>query len=131
MKMIIKGRGEGKTTEFIKMSAETGCRIVCISMMECHRVLKVAKEMGYHIPKPEPFHNLLHGFSGRGERLSGYLIDNLDLCLQQLTPIPIMAVSLSVPPYRNINWLPIPEKDMVLDVYEVLRQCGKDGRTLQ
>jgi len=52
MKIIYKPRQSGKTLEAIKMSAETGCRIVCHSKEECNRVFYMAQEMGLSIPFP-------------------------------------------------------------------------------
>mgnify|MGYP001012134399 FL=1 len=52
MKIIYKPRQSGKTLEVIKMSAETGYRIVCHSQSECSRVFHVAQEMGLNIPFP-------------------------------------------------------------------------------
>jgi len=52
MKVIYKPRQSGKTLEAIKMSAETGSRIVCHSKEECNRVFYMAQEMGINIPFP-------------------------------------------------------------------------------
>lgn len=51
MKIIYKGRGEGKTTELVKLSASTNTHILCI---DTRRICSVAKELGVKIPSPIP-----------------------------------------------------------------------------
>ena len=58
MNIIYKSRGEGKTTELVKLSASTGTPIVS---MNARHINHIAKELGLTIPKPvaindyEPF----------------------------------------------------------------------------
>lgn len=52
MKLICKNRGMGKTYDLIKMSAETGYRIVVHSDFLCRVVSEKAKEMNLDIPSP-------------------------------------------------------------------------------
>ena len=49
MKIIYKGRGEGKTTELVKLSASTNTHILC---MNPRHICSVAKELGISIPTP-------------------------------------------------------------------------------
>lgn len=50
MKKIIKFRGQGKTTDLIKMSAETGYRIVTFG--DTRYIIEMANKMGLEIPNP-------------------------------------------------------------------------------
>lgn len=49
MNIIYKSRGEGKTTELVKLSASTNTHILC---MDTRRICSVAKELGISIPTP-------------------------------------------------------------------------------
>lgn len=50
MKKIIKFRGQGKTADLIKMSAETGYRIIALS--DTRYIVDMSKQMGVEIPQP-------------------------------------------------------------------------------
>jgi hypothetical protein len=52
MKIISKNRGEGKTTELIKLSAETGYRIVVHDDHLVKIISEKAKEMNLEVPFP-------------------------------------------------------------------------------
>jgi hypothetical protein len=57
---------------------------------------QMAFDMGLDIPMPltwDEFAN--HRYHGRG--IKGFVIDNLDLCIQQMTHVPVRAVSVTVP----------------------------------
>lgn len=49
MKIIYKSRGEGKTTELVKMSASTGIPILCKNI---RYIIDIANELGLNIPEP-------------------------------------------------------------------------------
>lgn len=52
-KFIIKKKGEGKTTELIKIAAEQGLYIVCLDRERAINIFNVAKQMGCpNIPFP-------------------------------------------------------------------------------
>lgn len=59
MKIIMRGRRNGKTTELIKMSAENGGYIVCRSHNAASMIKKQSKEMGLKIPYPITYAELL------------------------------------------------------------------------
>lgn len=81
MKMILKGRGEGKTTELVKLSAETGYPIVTHSVGHNEVIKTRAKELKINIPKPIHFKQL---DSLRGMHISGVLVDDADMLLSSL-----------------------------------------------
>lgn len=61
MEIIIKKPREGKTTELIKKCAEHGGYIVSATQMRAKETFKMAKKMGYKIPFPLTFAELLQG----------------------------------------------------------------------
>ena len=50
--IIIGGRGAGKTTELIRMSAENNIYIVCLDRQRALHIASAAREMGLTIPFP-------------------------------------------------------------------------------
>lgn len=52
MDIIIKGRGHGKTTDLIRMSAESKSPIVTGNLPHAKAIEDKAKHMGLDIPKP-------------------------------------------------------------------------------
>lgn len=93
MEKIIIKRGGGKTVNLIKMSAQTGDYIICHNIHEANRIQKVARDLGYDIPLPITYHEFLNG--NYGKRISGFLIDNIEMFLQGLSDVPIKAISLN------------------------------------
>lgn len=95
MKVIADDRQTGKTTELIKMSAETGFYIVCHSRREAGRVFRVAIESDLVIPFPKTHREFLaHQYYSPG--IKGFLIDNLDLLVLSLTDVLVEAVTITV-----------------------------------
>lgn len=78
MKQWIMPRGAGKTTALINESANTGQTIVAPTSHGAAYVETMARGMGKSIPTPISATRL---FSGGVPMGSGYLIDELDLCL--------------------------------------------------
>ena len=50
--IIIGGRGSGRTTELIRMSAENNIYIVCLDRRRALNIAAMAREMGLIIPFP-------------------------------------------------------------------------------
>ena len=84
MEIIYKGRGQGKTTELIKRSAETGTYIVVPNRSHALNIVGQAQEMGYdNIPFPITIEEVLrHGF--RGTYIKKVLVDDVDLIIRYL-----------------------------------------------
>ena len=82
MKIIIKGRKMGKTNELIQRAIETGAVIVTHCFAEQRRIEERLSELPFpYLSKVMTFADFVV-WRGRGlER--PYVIDNLDLCLQQ------------------------------------------------
>ena len=93
MRIIHRGRAQGKTCEAIKHSAQTGSYIVCANMKECDRVFRQAGQMGLSIQFPITFSEFIERcYYSAG--IKGFVIDNADALLQSLTPVPIRAITM-------------------------------------
>jgi hypothetical protein len=84
-------KGSGKTTLLIRKSAETGAYIVCRSHNEASRLQIAAKEIGLSIPLPITYSEFLAGQYAK--HIHGFLIDDLHGLFDQITNIPILAVT--------------------------------------
>lgn len=95
MKKIILPRGKGKTTELIKISAETGCYIVCRSPSEASRIQLTATQIGLRIPFPITYEEFITGqYFGKG--IKGFLIDDLDKLINEISAVvPVYAVTMT------------------------------------
>lgn len=92
MKKIIKNRGEGKTTDLIKISAEKQIPIVVHNRGMIGIIQDKAKRMGLNIPTP--IYALdEHRLSMLG--IEGVLVDEIDLVLQEMLHYNIEALTLS------------------------------------
>lgn len=80
MKFIEGARGSGKTTKLIYKSAELNIPIIAPTTMMCNCIKARASEIGCNIPEPISINKLINIFT----RKEKYLIDELDLCLEQL-----------------------------------------------
>lgn len=79
----------------IRMSAKTGCYIVCSSRREVERIAGMAQVMGLHIPFPMTFREFLdRRYCGSGVR--GFLVDNADQLLAYLSDVPIKAITMTM-----------------------------------
>jgi predicted transport protein len=94
MEKIIMKRGYGKTFQLIKKSALTGDYIVCQNQSEASRIQSEALKLKLNIPFPITYDEFNKG-QYAGHNISGFLIDNIEIFLQQLTNVPINAVSLN------------------------------------
>ncbi len=80
MKTIHRPRGMGKTTDAIKLAAESFSYIVCINREEAMRVNDQAIRMGLSIPHPITMEDLiLKKFHPPG--VKGFVIDNAEFLL--------------------------------------------------
>ena len=94
MKVIVRPRQSGKTMELIKQASESGAYIVTFSMAAADCIFRTAKESGYKIHLPITFRELFSHHYGRYCE-GGWLIDNLDICLQGMTPYEIHTVTFT------------------------------------
>ena len=102
MEIIYKGRGQGKTAELIKRSAETGTYIVVSNRNHALNIVRQAQEMGYdNIPFPITIEEVVrYGF--RGTYIQRVLVDDADLIIQQLLdPVECETITLTKTDWRN------------------------------
>lgn len=76
MKIIAKDRGQGKTTELLKIAEENQYAFVCCNQPEFRRI----KRMDVNIPFLFTFEGL-RNHASRGYRIDGIVIDNVDMCI--------------------------------------------------
>lgn len=93
MKLTIRPRQAGKTTELIKHAAKNGLTIVCMDDREKERVQDQADRLLLVINPPMTFHDFIN--RNYSQRTEGLAIDNADLLLKKLAIAPILAVTMS------------------------------------
>lgn len=91
---IVSGaRRTGRTTAMIRTAAESFAYIVCPDRRQVQHIQRMAQEMGVDILFPITWDDFVNGrYYGRGVR--GFVIDNLDLCIQSMTHVPVLAASV-------------------------------------
>ena len=80
----------GKTTELIKLSADSGAYIVCKDLHDANRIQNYAKLLGYEIPFPITFHEFKNEkyygkCVGYGKIRNGFLNDDIEILLKHTT----------------------------------------------
>lgn len=87
------GRQQGKTTAMIREASEHFAYIVCPDRRQAEYVFRMAQGMGVDIPFPITWGDFVaNRYNPAGVR--GFVIDNLDQCLQSMTRVPIVGASL-------------------------------------
>lgn len=97
MEVIIKPRGDGKTTDLIKMAHKRRGCIVCRTFTEAHRIHNDAWKMGLDIMFPMTYQGFIDK-SYRGVNIKEFYIDDAQALLQQLAPVHIHAIALNRDP---------------------------------
>jgi hypothetical protein len=93
--IIVLKRGGGKTTELIKLCARyKHPLIVCNNKQMCEWTFKHARDMGFDIPMPITYDDLVYN-TYRGQNIDAFFLDNAELFLQSLTSVPIVAIAMS------------------------------------
>lgn len=93
MELILRPRQAGKTTDLIKMCNKNWGYIVCATRQEADRVFRHAHKLKIDIPLPITWEEFLRGTYGHG--CKQFYIDNLDLCIQNHSRLPIRAVTMT------------------------------------
>lgn len=94
MQIIIRPRRAGKTYELVKMAAENNSYIVCPNSTQVRSIADLAREHNFNIPFPLTWQEFVHQ-QYYGKHIDNFVIDNLDMCIQSMTPVEIKAVSLN------------------------------------
>lgn len=96
MRIISRPRGAGKTTDLIKRSAASWLYIVTLNHKEACRIRDQAEKMGLKIPYPLTAEEWrLGAYDGIGVR--GLLLDNAEQLLQQISHVPVEAITMTGP----------------------------------
>ena len=91
MKIILAGRGGGKTYQLLRLSEETGA--VIVTLHDPEQVQRQAEELGLKIPRPITYHQLLHG---QFHQNRGMLFDDVDEFMCNLArDQPVVAIALT------------------------------------
>lgn len=94
MKTIIGKTGTGKTKALIEESAKTRAYIVCPSLGRANDIQKFARELGLDIPLPITYGEFIgRDYSPSG--ISGFLIDDVEMLLQRISMVNVMAISMT------------------------------------
>ena len=92
MKIIVRGRQGGKTTEMIRLAAETHAYIVCTDQRRARQIAQQARDMGLSIPFPLTASEWQkHHYHPPGVR--GIMFDDLDRIIQDLSAVPALAAT--------------------------------------
>jgi hypothetical protein len=96
MKIIAMERQQGKTTELVKMSAQSGDYIVTKDHSTARYTVEIARKLGLNIPFPLTFDEFIRR-EWNGRFVNGFLIDDAELLLLYMLYIekPIHAMTIS------------------------------------
>ncbi len=92
MKIIYKDRGEGKTTDLIKLSAERGGYIVCRNIDEASNIAYMANVLKLNIPHPITYDEFINKRYGE---IKEFYIDNVENLLLYMSRTPIHTITLT------------------------------------
>lgn len=92
MKVIVGGRGSGKTLELIKRASETHGLIVVSNTIRANEIADMAHDLGYEIPHPI---SILLFNRKRGFGYKSILIDDTNDVLQSLLCYKVDTVTFS------------------------------------
>lgn len=94
MKKILKPKGKGKTTELIKLSAETKINIVCTDSKRVLQVQNQAKKLKIDIPHVMSLRDFM--FSKDDNKGKSILLDNADDALEYFCyPAKLGAITMT------------------------------------
>lgn len=95
MKVIARGRAAGKTTDLIKESYETGAYILVHHHSQADAIKRQAEMMGMEsMPYPITLDDLRRNAS-MYHMIKGILIDNAELILRSMIPVPINTITVT------------------------------------
>ncbi len=98
MRLILKGRGKGKTTELLYTSDATRYRIIVPTSHNKEYLWKMAKELDLKIPEPMTCTEYL--LRKRGLHEEGILIDDLEFSLEDILTaffgVPVKCATMNI-----------------------------------
>lgn len=94
MKVITRPRKGGKTTALILEAEKSFSYIVCPNQEHVQNVWNIARHIGANIPQPITFAEFV-AMQYHPKGVKSFMVDDIDRCLQQLTPVQIAAVTIT------------------------------------
>ena len=92
MKVIRKGRGQGKTYDMIKLASENNGYILCSTVRQAQYIYKLSKDMGVDIHFPITYSDLP---LTKGQRIDNILIDNAETFIENAVGKNVSAISIT------------------------------------
>lgn len=94
MKFIARPRKAGKTTELIREAEKSYSHIICPDYRSANIIWAHALELGVVIPYPITWDEFKTGkYYGAG--IDSFMIDDADIILQNMSPLPIKAITVT------------------------------------
>ena len=92
MKVIRKGRGQGKTYDMIKFASENKGYILCSTAQQAQHIYNISKDMGVDIHFPITYSDLP---LTKGQRVDNILIDNAETFIETMAGNKVSAISIT------------------------------------
>lgn len=92
MKVICKGRGQGKTYDMIKLASENEGYILCSTARQARCIYDLSKDMGLDIHFPITYADLP---LTKGQRIDSVLIDNAEDFIEMAVGKKVSAISIT------------------------------------
>ena len=92
MKVIRKGRGQGKTYDMIKLASENKGYILCSTVRQAQHIYNISKDMGMDIH----FHITYSDLPlTKGQQIDNILIDNAEDFIEKSVGKKVSAISIT------------------------------------
>jgi hypothetical protein len=92
MKVIYKGRGQGKTYDMIKFASENNGYILCRTFQQAQHIYELSKDMGLSIHFPITYSDLP---LTKGQQIDNVLIDNAEALIEFAVGKKVSAISIT------------------------------------
>ena len=92
MKVIYKGRGQGKTNDMIKLASENKGYILCSTFQQAQYIYDLSKDMGLSIHFPITYSEMP---LTKGQRIDSILIDNAEDFIETAVGKKVSAISIT------------------------------------
>lgn len=92
MKVIYKGRGQGKTYDMIKLASENKGYILCSTIQQAQYIYELSKDMGLSIHFPITYSEMP---LTKGQRIDSILIDNAEDFIEMAVGKKVSAISIT------------------------------------
>ena len=92
MKVIYKGRGQGKTYDMIKLASENKGYILCGTVYQARYIYDLSKDMGLDIHFPITYSDLP---LTKGQIIDNILIDNAEDFIEIMAGKKVSAISIT------------------------------------